>query len=241
MEKKFLELSREDRILILAINNPPHNSLNDEIFWELYSCRDLILSPDIDLIIFTGKGNVFSKGFDLNAIRAYPDSSKMRESLKGANRIYSFIEDLDKPVIAAINGHCFGGGLELALVCHFRLCSEKARLGLPEVSVKIIPGLGGIHRLAKVVGETKALELITLGDLFSASEALRLNIVNRLFPKKDFMPSVLRFAKTLLMADQGCIREVIRLIKKARISSEQENIKSATDSFIDIYFGRDGD
>jgi len=243
-QKKFLTLAEEDRILTITINNPPENKLNNEIFLEFNTCRSLILSPDIDLIIFTGQGNIFSKGFDLNIIRTCPDPHVLREHLTFLNETYAFIESLHKPVIAAINGHCLGGGLELALVCHLRLCSEKARLGLPELSMGIIPGLGGVHRLAKVVGQAKAFEMIAMGDVISASEALRINLVNRVLPKEKFMSGVLRIAKTLLMVDQGRLREVIRLLRNCQVSgyarfNEQENINAIIDSFVSICFAQE--
>ena len=156
MQEKFLELTQEDKILLVTLNNPPENKLTSELFLELHSCRDLFLSPDIDLIIFSGKGNIFSKGFDLEYMKVCADPQQMKAHLTYYNEIYTFIKNLPKPVIAAINGHCLGGGLELALLCHFRLCTQKARLGLPEVSIGVIPGLGGVHRLAKGVGQASA-------------------------------------------------------------------------------------
>ncbi|MEW5803999.1 MAG: enoyl-CoA hydratase/isomerase family protein [bacterium] len=237
-QKKFLELTVKDRILTVTIDNPPENKLNHEMFLELDTCRDILSSPDIDLVIFTGQGNIFSKGFDMDLIRACPDSGTMKEHLTFIHGIYALIGSLPKPVIAAINGHCFGGGLELALVCHLRLCSEKARLGLPELSNGIIPGLGGIHRLAHVVGQAKAFEMIGLGDVISASEGLRIGLVNRVLPKGGFMPAALAIAKTLLMVDQYRMREVMQLLRDARVNNEQENIQAIIDSFVNVCFGR---
>jgi enoyl-CoA hydratase/carnithine racemase len=147
------------------------------------------------------------------------------------NKIFSFISHLKKPAIAAINGPCFGGGLELALSCHIRLCSEKARLGLPELSIGVIPGLGGIQRLIRVVGEAKALEMILLGDMISASRALELNLVSRVFPKKDFFPKVRIFVRTLLSARKEAIEEVLRLADLSRSGNEEENVLKAAESF----------
>ncbi|MEW5803998.1 MAG: enoyl-CoA hydratase/isomerase family protein [bacterium] len=226
-QKKFLKLAEKDRILTITIDNPPGNRLHREFFMELNTCRHLLASPDIDLIVFTGQGDTFSKGFDLNSISDCTDPQSLKEVLIYSNDVFTFIESLNKPVIAAINGHCLGGGMELALVCHLRLCSEKARLGLPELSVGIIPGLGGVHRLAILVGRAKAFEMIALGDVISASEALRINLVNRVLPKKDFMSGVLKIARTLLMVNQNRMREVIQLLRDFTTNDEQENIKAA--------------
>jgi enoyl-CoA hydratase/carnithine racemase len=165
---------------------------------ELDLCRDAMLSEKVDAIIITGKGKVFSKGADLSEI----DSSSHAITIKTlafGNEIYTFISKLTKPVIAAINGPCLGGGLELALACHLRVCSEKARIGLPELTAGVIPGLGGTERLVRIVGEGKALEMILLGDMISASRAFELNLVSRVFPKKDFFQKVLLFVNTILV------------------------------------------
>jgi enoyl-CoA hydratase/carnithine racemase len=121
--------------------------------------------------------------------------------------------------------------LELALACHIRLCSEKARLGLPELSIGVIPGLGGIQRLIRVVGEAKALEMILLGDMIPATRALELNLVSRVFPKKDFFPRVLIFVRTLITARRQAIEEALRLVALSRADQEEENVLTAAESF----------
>lgn len=230
---KYLEISKEGRILIITINNPPHNYLPSGFFIELGSCRKLVSSADVNAVIFTGKRKVFSKGADIEELRSSSHALDLKTVLYG-NEIYTFISRLTKPVIAAINGPCFGGGLELALACHIRLCSEKARLGLPEVSIGVIPGLGGIQRLIRVAGESKALEMILLGDMISATRALELNLVSRVFPKKDFLANVLRFTKTLLAAPKEALEEVLRLVALSRPENEDQNIRAAAESLIQL-------
>ena len=108
------------------------------------------------------------------------------------------IETLGKPVIAAINGFALGGGCELALACHMRFASENAKLGLPEVGLGIIPGYGGTQRLPRIVGLGRALELITTGNMIDAQEALRIGLVNRVFPQADLIPACEKIAQTIL-------------------------------------------
>lgn len=230
-ENKYLEISTEGRILIITISNPPNNYLRAGFFKELHSCHELMLSSDIDAIIFTGKGNVFSKGADIEEIKSSSHALDINTLLYG-NEIFTSISRLTKPVIAAINGPCMGGGLELALSCHIRVCSEKARLGLPEVSIGIIPGLGGIQRMIRVVGESKALEMILLGDIISASRALELNLVSRVFPQKEFLSNTLLFVKTLLSTRKEAIEEVLKLVALLRTEGEDKNILRAAESFI---------
>ncbi len=189
------------------------------------------MTPEVDAVIFTGKGNVFSKGADLEEVTSTPPRVDL-EKLVNGNETYSLISRLHKPVIAAVNGACFGGGLELALACHLRVCSEKARLGLPEVSVGVIPGLGGIQRLIRVVGEARALEMILLGDMISASRAYELNLVSRIFPKQDFLSHVLRFVKTIVTAREEAIEEVLKLVTLSRPENEDNNILTSAESFM---------
>jgi enoyl-CoA hydratase/carnithine racemase len=229
-QTNFLELRAEGGILILTIDNPPNNYMPAEFFKDLHNCRELILSPQVATIIFTGKGKVFSKGADLQELRSQPGTLD-HSTVSFANQIFTFISQLTKPVIAAINGPCFGGGLELALACHIRLCSEKARLGLPELSIGLIPGLGGIQRLIRVLGEAKALEMILLGDMVSASRALELNLVSRVFPKKDFFSKVLIFVRTLIAARNEALEEVLRLAVLSRDDKEEDNVLKAAESF----------
>lgn len=236
-EQKYLEISSEGRILIITISNPPNNYLPEAIFSELGACRDLMLSPDFGAVVFTGKGNVFSKGADIGAAGRSPGGVD-HDSLLYGNEMMTFLSRLQKPVIAAINGPCFGAGLELALACHIRLCSEKARLGLPELSIGVIPGLGGIERLIRVIGEAKALEMILLGDMISAASALELKLVNRVLPRKDFFPKVLIFVRTILAAGTDTIEEVLRLFALSRSESEGRNIAEAAEAFVRVAHSR---
>jgi len=227
-----VERELEAGILTLTLDHPPTNTLNAGMLEQIADLRAEISSDAVSLVVFTGRGNYFSKGFDLDLIRSLRRAEDLRRSLADSNRLYSWIADLSKPTIAAINGHCFGGGLELALACHFRICSEKARLGLGELSYGVIPGLGGIHRLARVVGEAKALEMIALSDVIDAAEALRLNLVNRVASREGFRDCVRSFARALLLVPPTFLAEVTRLVRSSRDRSEEENVREAIESFV---------
>jgi enoyl-CoA hydratase len=225
-----IEASQEQRILLLRLNNPPNNYLPSQFFVDLTVCRDWMQSEEVDAVIFTGKGRTFSKGADIQEIQKSPGAVNL-ESVLYANELFSFIQKLQKPVIAAINGTCLGGGLELALACHFRLCIEKAILGLPEVSIGVVPGLGGIQRLIQVIGPAKALEMILMGNMISAPQALSLNLVNRVFPKDGFWEHVLLFVRTLLSARKEAVQQVLRLFQLSRSEDDARNIREAAICF----------
>lgn len=233
---KYIETTREGKILILTISNPPHNYLPSNFFIDLDACRDEMLSEDVDAVVITGKGRVFSKGADLSELRSSGGGIDL-ETLTFGNEIFSRISKLTKPVIAAINGACLGGGLELALACHLRVCSEKSRMGLPELTAGVIPGLGGIERLVRLVGESKALEMILLGDMISASRAYELNLVSRIFPRKDFMQKVLLFVNTILSARKEALKEVLWLVDRLRPEKEGEHILETAGRFLGLIGG----
>jgi enoyl-CoA hydratase len=225
-----LEIVEKGRVLQVTLANPPDNRLTPEMVAALDEAMDRIDSEDLDVLLITGFGRVFSKGFDLDAVDSGRERAQVRRQLILWNAVFSRIARSPKPTVAAINGACLGGGLELALACHFRLCAEKTRLGLPEVWINLLPGLGGLYRLAKLVGQAKALELVALGDLITAEEALRLNLVNRVFPRDDFADRVASFVKALLVADQRVVREIIRLAASSTAWGEEDNIRQGMES-----------
>ena len=227
---RYLEIGQDGKILIIRIDNPPHNYMPSAIFDEFAACRRRISGDDVGAVIFTGKGNSFSKGADVAEIRSEQGRPDVR-TIHYGNAMMNFLAGLRKPIIAAINGPCFGAGLELALACHIRVCSEKARFGLPELSIGAIPGLGGIERLVRIVGEGKATEMILLGDIISASQALDLSLVTRVFPKKDFFPKVMTYTKTILAAPQEAVEEALRLIRLSRPERMERNIGEAAGGF----------
>jgi enoyl-CoA hydratase/carnithine racemase len=227
------ELETRDRVLVVTIANPPHNFLRSGFFQELYEHRERLESPDVDAVVITGQGQVFSKGVDLSELQSHLGMLDAEAVLYG-NQVFTYISKLRKPVIAAINGPCLGGGLELALACHIRVCSDRARLGLPELSVGVIPGLGGIARLVRVVGEAKAIELILLGDLIPAPRAMEINLVSRVFPRKDFLEKALLFTKAITSTRSECIREVLDLVVQSRAMGEDEAVQRAAEAFARI-------
>jgi enoyl-CoA hydratase len=226
-----MRITLEGRVLTATLDNPPDNRLNNAVFAGLTEAIDRLESEDVDLLLITGTKKVFSKGFDVNVMQACRDHAELLRDLTLTNAVFNRLADSSKPVIAAIAGACLGGGLELALACHFRLCAEKARIGLPEIWLNLVPGLGGLHRLVKLIGRAKALEMVALGDLVTADEAFRLNIVNRVFPREDFMSHVSSFVKALLMADQRVVREVIRLAACSVTQGDQDCIRQEMESF----------
>ena len=140
-------------VLTLTLCHPPANLLNMDVFVGLDEALELLETSDAHLLVITGEKQVFSKGFDLELMASCSERRAMRRNLLETNAVFSRLAKSPKPTVAAINGYCLGGGFEMVLCCDFRVCKERTRLGLPEVWTGMLPGLGGIHRLARMVGQ----------------------------------------------------------------------------------------
>jgi enoyl-CoA hydratase len=230
-----VESAANGRILEVSLANPPDNRLTPAMIAGVAAALDRFEGDEFDVLVITGAKRAFSKGFDVEAIKAYGATGELRSVLVLSNAVFTRIARCAKPTVAAINGACMGGGLELALACHLRVCTEKARLGLPEVWLGLVPGLGGFYRLARLIGSAKALELAALGDLITADEALRLNLVNRVFPADGYAERVAAFVNALGGQNQQAVREIIRLAACSESGDEGENIRQATDSFVELF------
>jgi enoyl-CoA hydratase len=171
--------SQTNGILRATINRPEKlNALNFQVIDELQSLFNYAASTGIKGVILTGAGEkAFVAGADIKELSSLSQDQALNLALKG-QKLFKQIEDMPKPVIAAINGFALGGGCELAMACHIRIATENARFGQPEVNLGIIPGYGGTQRLTQLVGRGKALELMLTADLISAQEAKTLGLVN---------------------------------------------------------------
>jgi enoyl-CoA hydratase/carnithine racemase len=186
-----ITVSTKDFVTTVTLNRPPMNSVNIGIREELDQLvTDIEKSKDTRVVIITGSGEkAFCAGMDV---------SDLANIDKGPNGIdvYNRIERSTKPFIAAINGHALGGGCELAMACHFRYMTDnpKAMIGCPELNLGIIPGWGGVQRLPKIVGKSKALDLIIFSKRLPAQEALAVGLVDKVVPAADLMKEAMDFA-----------------------------------------------
>ncbi len=171
----------EDRVALLTIDRPPVNAFSEQVVTELDEALDTFLADDaVEAIVVTGAGEkAFVAGADIGEIKAVMEEgpAAVRRFVERGQDLFLKIERSSKPIIAAVNGFCLGGGMELALACHIRLCSEQAVLGQPEIGLGIIPGWGATQRLPRLVGPGKALELILSGKRIGAEEAYRIGLV----------------------------------------------------------------
>jgi enoyl-CoA hydratase len=206
-----LNCSVENRVALITINRPPLNVLPAAYYRELCNMViSLIEKKEARAVIVTGSNKAFVTGLDVNDIKALKtaqDNDRMTLEIKA---LFRQVEKLPRPVIAAINGNCFGGGLELALSCHMRLASLEARLGLTEINFGIIPSFGGTQRLPHVVGQAKALELMLTGRHVLGKEALSIGLVNAVYPSSDLLDQAKLLAYQIVEKNYQATEAVMR-------------------------------
>ena len=204
----------EDRVAIITLDHPPVNAFNSQTVRDLDTALDLALEDEtVKVIIITGAGRMaFVAGADIGEIDQIKDADHAEQLLRGGHRVFHKIETSRKPVIAAINGICLGGGLEMAMACHIRVAGDRARIGQPEINLGIIPGWGGTQRLQRIVGPSKAAEMILTGDPITAQEAYRLGLINKVVPMGDVLKEAKGLARKIAGKSAvaiGCAMEAI--------------------------------
>lgn len=214
MEWKNLLCEKKDQISIVSINRPQGlNALNIETLSELGQVFSQISHDEqTRAVILTGVGDKsFVSGADINQFTELKAIDASGFSRHG-HHVFRQIENLGKPAIAAVNGYALGGGCELALACTLRVASEKARFGLPEVSLGLIPGYGGTQRLPRLVGKGRALEMILTGEMIDAQEAYRIGLVNKVVPAEQLLDSCLELANKILRNGPLAVRMALQAV-----------------------------
>jgi len=202
-------------ITTITINRPDKlNALNKATIKELNSALKVADNDKhIKVIIITGSGEkAFVAGADISEFADFNVEQGYALASNGQTRLFNFIENLSKPVIAAINGYTLGGGLELAMACHFRLASDNAKMGLPEVSLGLIPGYGGTQRLPQLIGKGRAMELIMTAGMIDAIKALNYGLVNHVTTQDQLIPLCEKIASKISMNSSVAIHGAIKAV-----------------------------
>jgi enoyl-CoA hydratase/carnithine racemase len=206
-----ITLAREEAYALITLNRPPANAISEQLITEVNAALNSVQTDEsVRAVILTGAGDkIFCGGADLGSAFSGGD---IEQFIRFGNSVMRKIERFPKPVIAAINGHAMGGGMEIAMACHLRLMKETARMGQTESNLGIIPGYGGTQRLPRLIGRTKALEFLLLGTQIPAPECLALGLVNRLSKEgetlNDARALARRLAKRAPLATAAIIRAV---------------------------------
>lgn len=216
MAYRNLIATTEAGVAVVTINRPDKlNALNKATVEELHACfSELRTDAAVRVLVLTGAGDkAFVAGADIEELAELDGAGAERLAARGQELMWK-IENLGKPVIAAINGFALGGGCELALACSFRQASQNARLGLPETGLGLIPGYGGTQRLPRLVGKGRALEMILSGNHVTAVEAQAIGLVNKVFSQDELMPAVMDMAAALAGKSALTLRLALKAVNE---------------------------
>ena len=236
-----LKISIDKEILTITISRPKkYNALDNTSLEELRSAiQGAYDKKEIKGVIITGAGNnAFVAGADINEIANLNELNGRKFSEKG-QEIFALIENLHKPVIAAIDGYALGGGCELAMACHIRVCTAKSIFGFPEVTLGMIPGYGGTQRLTQLVGKGKALELMMTAENIDASEALRLNLVNHVVKDNEELMSKSRQLLQKISANAPLAVGMLINCVNAVYSFDENGYQAEANSFSNCFKSND--
>lgn len=202
---------------ILMLQGSQGNYLEEPGFIPVRLLTEIFSEPGLKAVIIKGSGRHFSAGASLDHLKKLStDEALMMEKMNMGKELLRMIDSADIPVAAEINGVCFGGGLEIALACHFRICSENALFAFPEVNYGIMPGLGGTIRLSRLIGPGKAARMILSGDIFDAAQALELRLVDNRVPAPELHISTLNFLNKLTEGREiAVIHSVMKSIRNS--------------------------
>ncbi|MHB8482154.1 MAG: enoyl-CoA hydratase [Nitrospiria bacterium] len=235
MANQFVNYTVEDHIAVVTINNPPANALGTPVMREVEEVfAGLEKDQNVRVIVFTGAGQAFISGADIKEIASINSAKKGEEVTTLGQSILNKIEKMEKPVIAAINGWCLGGGLELAMACHMRITSERGRFGQPEINLGIIPGFGGTQRLVRIVGKAKATELILTGDMITAPEAKEIGLVNKVVPEAELMKQAVGLAKKIAQKGKVAVRKAMQAMDAGTHFTLEEGLRLESKNFGDL-------
>ena len=219
-------VEKNNTLAKVTINRPKKlNALNSDTIHELSKAFEALQEDEaIKVIVLSGSGEkAFVAGADISEFAHFSVDEGGTLARKGQEMLFDFIESLSKPVIAAVNGFALGGGLELAMACHFRIASDNAKMGLPEVSLGVIPGYGGTQRLPQLVGKGKAMEMIMTAGMISAQDALSCGLVNHVTTQDALLPLAEKIASKIMRNSSVAI--------SGAISAVNANFEDGTNGF----------
>lgn len=227
----------KDEILTITINRPDKlNALNKTVIKELSAAIDEVINnKNIKGAIITGSGpKAFGAGADIGELLSMNAEEGRLLSKNGHEAVFTKIERAPKPIIAAVNGFALGGGCELAMACHFRLASDNAKFGLPEINLGLIPGYGGTQRLTQLIGKGKSMELMLTGNMISAEEARSLGLVNNTTSSEELLDKSNEIMQTIIRKAPLAIRHIISLVNAATIG-DPGGLSKESDAFGELF------
>jgi enoyl-CoA hydratase/carnithine racemase len=230
-----LQVKVQDGLMILTLNNPPVNALSTAALEALdRACDQVEEDSSIRAVVITGTGPAFSAGADLKEVGGAMSADQAQGKSAQGIRVFSRIESLPAPVIAAINGLCLGGGMELAMACHLRLCSDRARLGQPEINLGLMPGWGGTQRLPRLAGKGRALRMLLTGDMISAQQALDAGVVDEVVPEGELLRQASGLAQRIASKSRVGVKQILRVVREGLEQPLAQALERETQAFAEV-------
>jgi len=230
----------EAGVALMEINNPPMNALSGIVLDDIRDTLSKALADkEVRTIVFTGVGKAFIAGADITELNNYQTAQEGADWLIKGQELTNLFMNADKPVIAAINGFCLGGGMEMALACHIRIADESATLGLPEIKLGIIPGYGGTQRTSRLIGSGRALELILSGNFVNGRQAEQYGLVNRVVEKGTVVEEALKLATTIASKSRIAVQAGIRAVMEGCAMDLSYGMKLEREQFGICYASED--
>jgi enoyl-CoA hydratase/carnithine racemase len=235
----FIRYTVEDKVATLVIDHPPVNAFNKQTLQELDAAVDALLADaSVKVIVITGAGQMaFVAGADIGdigEITKSKDAAAAQAMIEMGQSVFNKIEGSNKPVLAAINGFCLGGGLELAMSCHIRIAGDRSRFGQPEINLGIMPAWGGTQRLPRIVGPSKATEIMLTGDQITAQQAMQLRLVNMVVPGGEVMRQSIGLAKKIANKSAVGITAILGSIRDGLDADLQTGLASERKHFVGV-------
>lgn len=238
---EFITLTKENKVANVTLNRPPANAVATEVLKELsHVLSDLENDPDTKVILLTGEGRFFSAGADIKEFTTV-DSEEGFADLGGFGQtLFDKMEAFPKPIIAAIHGAALGGGLELAMACHIRLVTENAKLGLPELSLGLVPGFAGSQRLPELVGKPKATEMLLTSEPISGREAVTLGLANQVYSDEELHPKAKELAEKIAQKSAVSTKFALDLLSYSKSDKFDEGVSKEKEYFGKAFASADG-
>jgi enoyl-CoA hydratase len=238
---EYLQVERKDRVATIKLNRAPANALSTGVIGEIDKALDHIeQDQSIKAVVILGEGRFFSAGADIKEFTEVKDETGFSLLGKKGQDVFNRIEKFSKPVIAAIHGAALGGGLELAMSCHIRLVSEDAKLGLPELTLGLVPGFAGTQRLPQLVGVPKACEMLLSSNPVTGKEAVGLGLANASYPAEELFEKAYKMALSFSEKSAVSIKYTLELLHFARLGQFEKGAEKEQELFGKAFISHDG-
>lgn len=241
---QYVKVKKENLIATVTLNRPPANALAQPILKELSVVfNELKTDDEVKVVVLHGEGRFFAAGADIKEFTEVENGNDFAALGAFGQRLFDRMEQFPKPIIAAIHGAALGGGLELAMACHIRLVSDNAKLGLPELSLGLVPGFAGSQRLPRLVGVGKATEMLLTSEPVTGEEAVTLGLANHAYPEDELMDKAYELAGKIVKKSAVSMRLILELLTYATDGRFQEGVAKEAELFgeaFDSYDGQEG-